>query len=633
MDTAASIKALLDAMADATLLVDRDGHIVVANQRADRLFGYTQDDLTGLIVEALIPERFRPRHPELRSSFFADPEPRPMAATRDLAGRRSDGTEFPVEVSLSPIDIDGSQMAVCTVVDITERLAAAQERERLLTLTHETDQRFRQLAENIDQVFWLTDIGTWDVVYVSSKYEAIWGRTPESLFANSHDWIAAIHSDDRERVEQEFAAGCLEGTYDSQFRIVRPDGEVRWIHDRGFPVVDAHGDVVRMAGVATDITETRRTQQLAEQLGHLVEESTSGVYIFDAETLKFLQVNRGARENLGYSLEELQQITSVDLKPEMTWDDVQATLKPLRTGEQAVVELTTTHARKDRSRYPVALRIQTGRFMGRDVFITMSQDVSERRRIETELRASNAELEAFCYSVSHDLRTPLRHISGFSRAVIEDYADQLDGDGRHMLQTIDSAASRMGQLIDDMLVLSRLTRAELKLEAVDLAELAREIAEELTAKAPERRVDFTIVPSAVVQGDRGLLRLMMFNLLENSFKYTGAAPRAVIEFRMDEYSAGTVYSVADNGAGFDMRFKDKLLTAFQRLHSVNEFPGTGIGLAIVDRIARRHGGQVWADSVEGQGATFCFTIGDNPATGTQLPPIEHQQNRDRQETL
>ena len=249
------------------------------------------------------------------------------------------------------------------------------------------------------------------------------------------------------------------------------------------------------------------------------------------------------------------------------------------------------------------------------VWISIHDDITERKRAEeavkehaTQLEASNQELEAFAYSVSHDLRAPLRSIDGFSQALLEDCADELDTQGKDYLERVRAGCQHMGQLIDDLLNLSRLTRREMHREAVDLSELAERIATRLRQAQAERQVEFVVVNDLIVQGDRTLLQVVLENLLGNAWKFTGTHPRARIEFGVAEVEGQPAYFVRDDGVGFDMAYADKLFGAFQRLHTVEEFPGTGIGLATVQRIVHRHGGRVWAEGAVEQGATFYFTL-------------------------
>ncbi len=226
----------------------------------------------------------------------------------------------------------------------------------------------------------------------------------------------------------------------------------------------------------------------------------------------------------------------------------------------------------------------------------------------TELAAVNKELETFAYSVSHDLRAPLRSIDGFSHALMEDYPDKLDEQGKGYLQRVRSATQRMGILIDDLLSLSRVTRREMGQETVDLSALAQSIAEELQETQPERQVDFVIAPGLTASGDSQLLHQLMENLLGNAWKFTGQHPKARIEFGVTQVNGKDTFFIRDDGTGFDMTYAEKLFGVFQRLHSQEEFPGTGVGLATVQRIAHRHGGQVWAEGKVEEGAIFYFTL-------------------------
>ncbi len=216
--------------------------------------------------------------------------------------------------------------------------------------------------------------------------------------------------------------------------------------------------------------------------------------------------------------------------------------------------------------------------------------------------------EFFSYSVSHDLRAPLRHIDGFSQIVLEDYSDKLDPQGKEYLQHIRTSSQLMAQLMDDILNLSRITRTEIHLDKVNLSKLAQEATIELKSLQPARRVEFNIAPGLEAYGDSHLLKLVFDNLLGNAFKFTGKRRLGKMEFGVTRYNGEQAYFVRDNGAGFDMAYADKLFKPFQRLHSKEEFPGTGIGLASVQNIIRRLGGKVWAESKKDKGASFYFTL-------------------------
>ncbi|MBI4515668.1 MAG: response regulator [Deltaproteobacteria bacterium] len=249
----------------------------------------------------------------------------------------------------------------------------------------------------------------------------------------------------------------------------------------------------------------------------------------------------------------------------------------------------------------------------------LAERVRESERLNRELADANCELEAFSYTVSHDLRAPLRAIDGFSRILLEEYGAQLDEQAQHYLQRTRLAAERMRQLIEDLLQLGRVGRAELQRRTVDLSALAAAIARDLSQTQPARVAEFHIEPALSAQGDEQLLRIALENLLGNSWKYTGKQPAARIEFGRLPLTASSserevVFFVRDNGAGFDMAHAGELFTAFKRLHAASEFEGTGVGLATVQRVIQRHGGRVWAESAAGTGTTFYFTLSLEPVS-------------------
>jgi DNA-binding response OmpR family regulator len=231
-----------------------------------------------------------------------------------------------------------------------------------------------------------------------------------------------------------------------------------------------------------------------------------------------------------------------------------------------------------------------------------------RAALVDELERKNQELEAFSYSVSHDLRAPLRSIDGFSQALLEDYEGRLDDTASDYLRRVRAAAQRMGELIDDLLELSQVGRAELHRDLVNLSAVAESVAADLSGRVGDRHVKFVVQPGLEVHADSRLMRAVLENLLGNAWKFTSKVQSAVVEFGAEDRDGATVYFVRDNGSGFDMKYADKLFSPFQRLHSEAEFPGTGIGLATVHRIVDRHGGRVWASGAVGQGATVSFTI-------------------------
>lgn len=278
--------------------------------------------------------------------------------------------------------------------------------------------------------------------------------------------------------------------------------------------------------------------------------------------------------------------------------------------------------RKNGERIPVDVSLSPIRLREGMATIASIRDVSQRKQAESEIRqlnsrlaehiteltAVNQELEAFSYSVSHDLRAPLRSIDGFSQALLEDYGDKLDELGKDYLARVRQASQHMASLIDDLLMLSRITRSEMNKEDVNLTAMARDLLAELQRAEPERRVLCRVEEGLTAQGDQRLLRIALSNLLSNAWKFTSKRAEAVIEMGERTQGNGTVYFITDNGAGFNVAYADKLFGVFQRLHRSDEFPGTGVGLAIVQRVIHRHGGKIWAEAETDKGASFFFTL-------------------------
>jgi PAS domain S-box-containing protein len=363
------------------------------------------------------------------------------------------------------------------------------------------------------------------------------------------------------------------------------------------------------------VERTSALSQANSLLQMMLDHMPDQIYFKDAQS-RFIRNSRSQAKALGLSdPAEAVGKSDFDFFPhaQQSYEKEQEIMrsgKPLVDEEERVVWPDGRETWVSTTKIP--LPDESGQIIGT---FGISRDITERKRAEValqkaklELEAANKELEAFSYSVSHDLRSPLRTIDGFSQALLEDYADQLPAEGQNHLMRVRAATQRMGQLIDDLLNLSRVTRASMKLVPVDLSQLARSIVAELQRTQPERRVNFKITPNLKASGDPGLLRAVLENLLNNAWKFTSKREQAEIEFGSKHENDETVYFIRDNGAGFDMAYADKLFGAFQRLHAMTDFSGTGIGLATVQRIIHRHGGRIWAEGAVDQGATFFFTL-------------------------
>ncbi len=407
--------------------------------------------------------------------------------------------------------------------------------------------------------------------------------------------------------------------------------------ERPFGVIGAHttterrftrDDVVFLATVANVLDIALRRAQAedaarrqAEQYEAMLATTSDGFWVHD-RAARILDVNDVYCRISGYTREELLRLRITDIDASMIEPQIGEhmrrctesgfarfeTVHRTKAGDLFDVEISMAYARKQ-NRFVVFARDVSGRKQAEREIRTLNAELEQRVKQRTEqLRAANEELQAFVYSVSHDLRAPLRAMDGFSAMLLEGYAEQLDEPGQHYLARVRAAAHRMGTMIDELLALSRVSRADLHRDEIDVSDLARQIAGELQASEPERRVEFAIPDGLTSTGDRELVRVLLENLLGNAWKFTSTREHARIEIAGSEHDGLTEFVVSDNGVGFDMEHAGQLFKPFQRLHRADEFPGTGIGLASVHRIIARHGGHITARGEIDRGATFTFTL-------------------------
>lgn len=493
----------------------------------------------------------------------------------------------------------------------SERREAAATSGRL-----ESEQRLRQLAESVREVFWLEDVESGRMLYVSPAYATIWGRSCDSLMADPRSWLDGLHPDDRQRVSERI--GPQRHAAEEEYRVVRPDGSLCWIRSRAFPVRDGSGRVTRIAGVTADITELKTAEgRLKESVALLraTFESTDNGVLVAAPEGQALFWNERLVELLGGT-------AALETRREA------AVLAAM--GAAAVAppggDATQLMSRPDGSFIechcqPMAIDGQdAGRvWTFRDVTArerALAEAESREQELEARVRERTqamtqayAELQSFSDAVSHDLRAPLAALRGYAVAVLRKHGPGLPAQARHYVERIVEAGQHMREMIEGLLELSRHARAPVHRQPLDIGAMARRAFELQAPTVGSAQVQFRVRDGLQASGDPALVATLLQNLVGNALKYSRHRRPALIEVGAAPAPDGPAFFVQDNGAGFDPAYADRLFKPFSRLHHASEFEGHGIGLATATRIAARHGGRIWAEGAPGEGATFWFTLG------------------------
>ena len=498
--------------------------------------------------------------------------------------------------------------------ELKKEIAERKEAEETLK---QSEEKYRTIVETATEGVWICDTDA-RTIFINKRMaemlgyseKEMMGKTAYAFMDHESRELAKFNLDRRIRSNRD--------VYEQKY--IRRDGSTLWAIASAAPMLDKNGKVIASLSMLMDITERKKTEIALEESERryrdLFSNMAEEVHFWKLDrdeggrikTWRLVDVNPPALKTWGrQSVDEIRGKTTDEIfGPGSTEHFMPVVQKIMTEGTPYSYEDYFPNLNK----YFRFTSVPLGEY-----FITTGADITSIKQSEKsigryaeELASSNQELEAFSYSVSHDLRAPLRSLSGFSRMLLEDYGEKLDAQGKDYLDRIESSSELMSQLVDDMLRLSRIGRAEMKFDAVNLSELVQSITEELRATQPTRNSEFIIQSDVIAEGDKSLLKILLQNLLENAWKYTAKVEKARIEFCTIEANGKRVYSIKDNGAGFDMTYRDKLFKPFQRLHSSTDYPGTGIGLAIVQRIVNRHGGKAWAEGKVGVGAAFYFTL-------------------------
>jgi PAS domain S-box-containing protein len=593
-------------------------NFLAVNDAAVAHYGYSRDEFLAMLVTEIRPPEEVPRLLQ-RIALVQKQNLRDGGIRRH---RKKDGTLIDVEITSHTLEFDGRHAQMVLAHDVTERMLA----ERKL---RDSEARFRSLTGMSSDFFWESDAEHRLTLLSTGSSEDAAQVLPFGSPLGKRRWEVPYLTPDESGWKAHRALLDAHRPFrDFELSRLGADGVERHIAVSGDPVFDAAGVFKGYRGVGSDITERKQREEALQRFRLAMDATADAVYLTDRATVRFIDVNAAACRMQNRTREEL-----LALGPEWVLSTTRAELERaydavIAAGEAtAPVEMLRKRPREDGSRVWVEIERRAQRTGDGWTIVTVVRDITERKRQEFVLRrlneeleqrvagrthaleVANKELEAFSYSVSHDLRAPLRAIHGFSRLLEAQHASALDDEGRDMLRRVNAGAEKMGLLIDDLLRLSRISRQSMRVGPVDLSALAHEAAEELQAGEPERRVEWVIAPQVSATGDPGLLGLVLQNLIGNAWKYSARRNAARIEFGVDENDGRRTFFVRDNGVGFDMAHAAKLFGAFQRLHSAAEFPGSGIGLATVARILYRHGGSAWAEARVGEGASFYFSLG------------------------
>jgi PAS domain S-box-containing protein len=545
---------------------------------------------------------------------------------------------FSSGISKRIMALTGNAQALAKGEELAKPMKGADEIAQLDHVFHDMAEALQQAAKKERAIFEnaLDVICTVDAegkfIRISPSSIRVWGYRPEELIGRRYkEFLVSEDVEKSEQAERDVLIGKALTDFENRYRT--KDGRIvdmlwsAWWSETDQAIFATGRDITERKCAETALRESEERYRL------LFESNPHPIWVYDSDSLAFLAANQAAILHYGYSREEFLAMSIKDIRPP---EEVPALLESLSSVPSGQINAGTwKHRKKNGEIIEVEITSHQLTFAGRSAEIVLANDVTERKRAEkainelntnlekrsAQLEQANKELEAFSYSVSHDLRAPLRAIDGFSRILLEDYSDKFDADGARIMDVIRSNTQNMGRLIDDLLAFSRLGRKAIERSPIDMTELARNVSQSSLAST-RREPTFILEPLPPAYGDPALVRQVFVNLLSNAAKYSRTRDEIVIEVGGHSENGESLYYVKDNGVGFDMNYANKLFGVFQRLHSVEEFEGTGVGLAIVQRIIHRHGGRVWANGKVNGGATFYFTLPKEYETDGKLSKPE-----------